>query len=61
MGSQSWFAKYSECLDCGYPVVVTQSPTTDYWWYCSNKMCKNHQGIELGDMEGAPDWVRKEI
>jgi hypothetical protein len=57
---RSWFA--GTCTDCGYNVVVTQpdpeiDPCADYWWYCSNKKCKNHaQGQHTGDMEN-PDWV----
>jgi len=30
---------------------------SDYWWYCSNKECKNHiVATHTGDMEH-PDWV----
>jgi len=50
------------CRDCGYPVVVTQSDgslerDTDYWWYCSNKLCaRHHPGEQTGDAE-RPAWA----
>ena len=47
----SWFT--GTCRDCGYNVVVTQAieKYMDYWWYCSNKECKNHiYGEQTGDM-----------
>ena len=54
----SWFI--GECKNCGYKVIVTQ-PTEygcDYWWYCSNKQCKNHHpGEQKGDTDGSPSWV----
>lgn len=58
--SGSWFAGI--CKECGSNVVITQPnakeyPHDDYWWYCSNKECHNHQpGEHTGDME-KPDWV----
>jgi len=58
--SRSWFASQCVC-ECGYNVVVTQpSPESgmDCWWYCSNKLCKNHVGEQTGDME-KPDWLRQ--
>lgn len=61
MDTRSWFAGI--CKECGFNVVVTQPknidtvPDNDYWWYCSNKECKNHEkGEETGDMQ-IPDWV----
>jgi len=57
---RSWLT--GVCVQCGYNVVVTQ-PTedcADYWWYCSNKLCRNHNpGLQTGDME-KPDWVEME-
>jgi len=56
----SWFTGI--CKDCGFNVVITQPdedrfPTDDYWWYCSNKSCKNHEeGEHTGDDE-TPSWV----
>ena len=61
---RSWFR--SICKDCGCNVIVTQPdvenfPTDDYWWYCSNKKCKNHEkGEHTGDME-SPEWVKQDI
>lgn len=51
MDSRSWIVKHSECKDCGYNLIITQSKQHDYFWYCSNKYCKNHSGEELGDQE----------
>jgi len=55
--TSSWFAGI---CTCGYKVVVTQPSVKsdmDYWWYCSNKECANHNpGEETGDMEH-PIWV----
>lgn len=62
--ARSWFC--STCKICGYNVVVTRPdpithPTSDYWWYCSNKKCEHHHpGSHTGDME-APSWVTKNI
>ena len=58
---RSWISGY--CKDCGYNVIVTQPnsekyPAADYWWYCSNKQCKNHLGEHTGDMEH-PNWRMK--
>ena len=44
------------CKACGWPVVhaccndeMSVKPWgADYWGYCSNKGCKNHQGEEWG-------------
>ncbi|WP_425341295.1 hypothetical protein [Brevibacillus borstelensis] len=60
LDSRSWFS--GTCKACGYNVVVTQPdvknfPYADYWWYCSNKKCKNHElGEHTGDMD-FPEWV----
>lgn len=49
------------CNNCGYNIVMTQ-PTEeacDYWWYCSNKLCKNHHpGEQTGDME-TPEFLKE--
>lgn len=52
--SSSWFSGL--CKECGYNVVVTQSKKFDYFWYCSNKYCKHHEGHEAFDDEDI-DWV----
>lgn len=60
METTSWFT--GNCKDCKYNVIVTQPdsirfPFCDYWWYCSNKKCHNHQeGTHTGDLE-VPKWV----
>jgi len=50
----SWIETDIVCKDCDYNIVVCQTsePGTDYWYYCSNKSCKNHKyGEQLGDQE----------
>lgn len=48
------------CTDCGYPIVVTQSRDMDYWWYCSNKECKNHDpGEQTPDCESPTFYINK--
>lgn len=49
--SSSWLLKNSVCNKCSYEIVVTQSKDFDYFYYCSNKGCENHQGEELFDDE----------
>lgn len=53
----SWFSSRYVCGACGYPIVVTQAPDADYWYYCSNKLCKNHGGVQLFDDDDLPDWT----
>lgn len=53
------------CVDCGWPVVFAccNHPFTEFkdasewdWWvYCSDKGCKNHDGE--GIFQNKPDWV----
>ena len=64
MNGRSWFRGI--CKVCGFNVVVTQPdtlkhPDKDYWWYCSNKKCINHEvGEHTGDM-GFPDWIARDV
>ena len=55
-----------ECKDCGWPVIFAccnhpftifkDAPTHDWWLYCSDKGCKNHDGE--GIFQDIPDWVK---
>jgi len=55
------------CKDCGWPIVFAccNHPFTefkdaanwDWWMYCSNKACKNHEGE--GVFQDLPDWVER--
>ena len=48
--TRSWFCGI--CNDCGFNLIVTQGRKWDYWWYCSNKECKNHHpGEDLSDQQ----------
>lgn len=48
--TSTWFG--GSCTACGANLVVCQANSADYWWYCSQKGCKNHDpGEQLGDME----------
>ncbi len=52
------------CKDCGWPVVdatcndefnnFKDASSWDWWFYCSNKGCKNHDGKGL--WQDTPDW-----
>lgn len=59
ISSSSWFKGL--CNDCGYNIIVTQPKYKDYYYYyCSNKYCKNHKGKELYDTDGFPNFVTLE-
>lgn len=55
------------CGDCGWPVLhvctnaamgeVEPYKGWDWWNYCTNKACKNHEGE--GVFQHSPDWVIK--
>ncbi len=46
------------CVDCGYPVVVTQATDDeyDYAWYCASPLCTRHTPENTGDMDH-PLWA----
>lgn len=56
-----------KCKDCGWPVLNIlcndgmgkQEPyaSWDWWYYCSNKTCVNHEGE--GVFQNHIDWVVK--
>ena len=57
----TWIVRYGVCKDCDSNLVICQSILHDYWWYCSNKMCKNHHpGEQLFDMEEC-SFAKKEL
>ena len=50
------------CGDCGWPIVdaccnfdYKDSLEWDWWYYCSNKSCKNHDGEGVFQVD--PEWV----
>ncbi len=53
------------CKDCGWPVVDSvctdefedfkDATEWDWWYYCSNKGCENHDGE--GVFQDTPDWL----
>jgi len=53
------------CKDCGWPIVdaccndefrnFKDAGTYDYWAYCSNKGCENHDGE--GYLQVDPTWM----
>jgi len=57
------------CKDCGWPVVdvccndefqnYKDAKDWDWWLYCSNKGCKNHDGE--GIFQDMPEWVEQDI
>jgi hypothetical protein len=42
-----WIA--GQCKVCGNPVIITGESDADYFIYCSNNYCENHQGISVYD------------
>ena len=49
--TSTWIEEKIVCKDCDSNIIVCQPRDLyDYWYYCSNKMCKNHWlGEELDD------------
>jgi hypothetical protein len=57
--------EHNYCKDCGWPVVMAccnneftnfkDANEWDWWYYCSNKGCKNHDG--KGVFLAPPDWI----
>jgi hypothetical protein len=55
------------CKDCGWPIIhvccngtfqdFKDAKKWDYWVYCSNKGCKNHEG--QGVFQHFPKWIQK--
>lgn len=56
-----------KCFNCSWPIVstlnnddmgkITPYAHDDYWYYCSNKTCKNHEGKGFSLGYGAPDFA----
>lgn len=56
------------CKDCGYPIVdvlcnhpfseYSDAKNFDYWVYCSNKSCKNHDGAGYYSCSDFPEFVK---
>ena len=54
------------CNDCGWPIInaccndefanYKDAVNWDWWLYCSNKGCKNHDG--QGIFQDIPDWIK---
>jgi len=61
---ESAFMDDAYCKDCGWPIVKAMcndefqnfknADEEDYWVYCSNKGCKNHDGV--GVYYKWPEW-----
>jgi len=57
--------KNFHCHDCGWPVIFvclngpmsSYKDGSDWWQYCSNKTCKNHDGEGL--WQDGLSWVVK--
>ena len=54
-----------KCRDCGWPIIEACCNGTftnfldaeewDWWYYCSNKGCINHEG--KGVFQDTPEWT----
>ena len=57
--------KGCKCRECEWPIIdvccngsfkkFRNAAEWDWWYYCSNKGCKNHNGE--GVFQYDPDWV----
>lgn len=57
------------CKDCGYPVIdvlcnlpfseYSNAKNFDYWSYCSNKSCKNHDGAGYYSCSELPEFLKE--
>lgn len=55
------------CSDCGWPIIDVccndefvkhkDAIEWDWWQYCSNKGCKNHDGE--GVFQNNPTWINR--
>lgn len=49
--NESFIVKFAVCKSCDSNLIICPSELefTDYWWYCSNKMCQyHHPGEQTG-------------
>ena len=56
------------CAECGWPIISSccnyevlefrDAADWDWWVYCSNKGCKNHDGE--GILQDTPGWIKAE-
>jgi hypothetical protein len=58
------FMENCHCRDCGWPIIfmccnVDKKPYNehDWWEYCSNPTCKNHEGESV--FQNTLEWVEK--
>lgn len=70
--SDAYISKYI-CVHCHAPVIIALNMDTykdskefDYWYYCANKGCRNHDGKGVNQFEPKwcqfePEWCVEEI
>jgi len=56
------------CIKCGWPVIhaccndefrgYKNADIYDWWAYCSNKGCENHEGE--GIFQDTPEWIEED-
>ena len=61
LNTDSWFLEDFRCRDCNSNIVVCQSNEKDYFYYCSQKKCKNHVGEEKFDQDDFADFIVKNL
>lgn len=49
MKTDSWISEKYECSICHSNIIYCQSKYKDYYIYCSQKFCENHNGAEVYD------------
>lgn len=60
--------KKAYCRNCGWPIISVccngsfqnfkDAKNWDWWAYCSNKGCKNHDGE--GVSQDDPEWIERQ-
>lgn len=63
--------KDHRCKECGWPIInaccddgfqnFKDAIEWDWWLYCSNKACKNHDGEGLGKYQELPLWAEETV
>lgn len=57
--SSTWMLDNARCKKCDSNIVVCQSKEFDYFYYCSQKGCKNHKGEEKYDTDELPNFIKR--
>jgi hypothetical protein len=69
VGYSACITNHLHCKECGWPIVdaccndefikFKDAKNWDWWYYCSNKGCKNHDGE--GVFQTNQGWVEENV